>query len=103
MSVLMEFAMFPTDRGESVSAYVSEVIRMIRDSGVRYQLTPMGTIIETDTLDAALEIVRKAHDILEKESDRIYSTVTFDIRKNAENRLEGKIRSVEEKIGEVNR
>ncbi len=45
MSVLMEFAIFPTDKGESVSKYVSKVINMIDKSGIRYQLTPMGTII----------------------------------------------------------
>ena len=65
MSVLMEFAMFPTDKGESVSAHVSRVIRMIRESGVSYRLTPMGTVIETRTMSEALAIVQKAHDILD--------------------------------------
>jgi len=101
MSVLTEFAMFPTDKGESVSRYVSRVIQMIRDSGVSFCLTPMGTVMETDTLDEALEIIRKSHDILAQDANRIYSTVKFDIRKGKENRMEGKIRSVEEKIGRV--
>jgi uncharacterized protein (TIGR00106 family) len=101
MSVLMEFAMFPTDKGESVSDEVSRVIEMIRNSGYKYKLTAMGTIIETGTITEALELVKNAYFILEKNSNRIYSTVKFDIRKNKENRLEGKIRSVEAKIGEV--
>jgi len=42
MSVLVEFSMFPTDKGESVSAYVSRIIKMIDESGVPYKLTPMG-------------------------------------------------------------
>jgi uncharacterized protein YqgV (UPF0045/DUF77 family) len=46
MSVLFEFAMFPTDKGESVSKYVSKIIDMIDKSGVDYKLTPMGTVIE---------------------------------------------------------
>ena len=60
MSVLLEFAMFPTDKGESVSAYVSQIIAMIRDSGMDYQLTPMGTIVETEELDQATDLVNKA-------------------------------------------
>ncbi len=36
MSVLFEFAMFPTDKGESVSKYVSKVIKMIDKSDVNY-------------------------------------------------------------------
>ena len=50
MSVLIEFAMFPTDKGESVSQYVSQVIKMIRESGFPYQLTAMGTIFETQEM-----------------------------------------------------
>ncbi|MEE4357493.1 MAG: MTH1187 family thiamine-binding protein [Desulfococcaceae bacterium] len=103
MSVLTEFAMFPTDREESVSQYVSRVLDMIKNSGVSYQLTAMGTIMETESLDEALDIIRKAHDILAKDANRIYSTVKFDIRKGKEKRMEGKIRSVEEKIGKVSR
>ena len=102
MSVLMEFAMFPTDKGESVSAEVSRIIQMIRGSGVAYQLTPMGTIIETPTLEAALEIVQHAHDLLDRDAGRIYATIKLDIRKGQSERMDGKIRSVTDKIGSVN-
>lgn len=102
MSVLMEFAIFPTDKGESVSEYVSKVIEMVRNSGYAYKLTAMGTIIETDTLNQSLSIIQQAYDILEPYSQRIYSTVKFDIRKNVQNRIEGKIASIENKIGKTN-
>lgn len=101
MSVLMEFAMFPTDRGDSVSAEVSRIIEMIRGSGVVYRLTPMGTIIETPTLEEALGIVQRAHDLLEADAGRIYATIKLDIRKGKSGRMEGKIRSVTDKIGSV--
>ena len=100
MSVLMEFSIFPTDRGESVSAHVSEVIRMIRDSGVDYRLTPMGTVIETEELSEALGLVERA--VLEGwDCRRIYSAVKLDIRAGKGGRLEQKIRSVAGKIGDV--
>lgn len=103
MSVLLEFAMFPTDKGESVSPYVSQVIKMIRDSGMTYQLTPMGTILETKDLLHALGVVQAAHDILDRAGcNRIYSSLKLDIRKGKENRLQGKLDSVRDKIGEVN-
>lgn len=101
MSVLMEFAMFPTDKGGSVSEYVSKVIDMIRRDVPSYKLTAMGTIIEVETFGEALEILNKAHDILDPVSERIYSTVKFDIRKGKENRMDGKIKSVEDKIGGI--
>ncbi len=102
MSVLMEFSIFPTDQGESVSPYVSEVLRMIRDSGVDYQLTPMGTVIETDELAEALAVVEQASRILQQAGcNRIYSAMKLDIRTGDKGRLKGKIRSVEDKIGSV--
>ena len=93
--------MFPTDKGDSVSADVSEVIKMIKERGISYKLTAMGTIIETETMQEALAIVQQAHDVLEVSSKRIYSTVKFDIRKNTSGRLSGKIHSVEQKIWKV--
>ncbi len=102
MSVLLEFSMFPTDKGESKSAYVSQVLKMIRDSGVNYRLTPMSTVVETDTLQEALDLIGKAYAVLEAQGcNRVYSSLKFDIRKGRENRLAGKIDSVKEKIGEI--
>lgn len=101
MSVLLEFSMFPTDKGESVSNEVSQVIKMISESGFNYKLTAMGTIIETDTMQQALSVVQKAHDILSENSERIYSSLKMDIRKNKSNRLEKKIESVEDNIGKI--
>ena len=102
MSVLLEFSMFPTDKGESVSAYVSQVIAMIRDSGTPYRLTAMGTIVETASLEQALGLVGQAYGILEQAGcNRIYSSLKLDIRKGKEGRLLGKVDSVRQKIGDV--
>jgi uncharacterized protein (TIGR00106 family) len=98
----MNFAMFPTDKGSSVSEYVSKVIEMISKSGYNYKLTAMGTIIETKTINEATEILNKAYNILEPYSQRVYSTVTLDIQTNKPmGRLNSKIKSVEDKIGTV--
>ena len=103
MSVLLEFAMFPTDKGDSVSEYVSQIIKMIDSSGFSYKLTAMGTIIETETLTEALEMVNKSYEILEPYSNRVYSSINVDIQKAKSGRIEKKIESIESKIGKVNR
>jgi len=98
MSVLLEFSMFPTSDdcrdGSSVSTQVSKIIDAIDKSGVAYQLTPMSTVVETDTVREALDIIELAYEQLE-DCDRIYSALKFDIRKNSKNRLKTKIASVE--------
>jgi uncharacterized protein (TIGR00106 family) len=98
MSALLNFAIFPTDKGTSVSEYVSKVIKMIKDKKYSYQLTSMGTIVETATVDEALEVILESYKILEKFSDRVYITATIDIRKNSDNRILSKIESIKNKI-----
>jgi uncharacterized protein (TIGR00106 family) len=98
MSVLMEFAIFPTDKGISVSNDVSKVIKLIKESGFPNQLTAMGTLIETPTVAEALKIVEKAAALLEENSERIYSTLKLDIKKGASNMLQNKVKSIEEKL-----
>ncbi|MBK7172976.1 MAG: thiamine-binding protein [Bacteroidales bacterium] len=103
MSVLLQFAMFPTDKGISASPWVSKIIEMVRGSGFEYRLTSMATIVETSTLAEAQEIVEKAYSLLEPECERVYCTISLDIRKGPIGRLEGKIDSIEQKIGPVKR
>jgi len=101
MSVLLEFAMFPTSdncrEGASVSKQVAKIIDAIDKSGVKYQLTPMGTIIETDTVREALDIIELAYSQV-KECERVYSSLKFDIRQNSQERLKNKIKSVENNL-----
>lgn len=103
MSVLLEFAIFPTDKGDSVSKQVSKVIDLIRESGVSYQLTAMGTLIETDTLPEALSLVNNCYDVLAVDSERVYTTMNIDIQKNKDNRLKTKVEAIEAKIGKVSK
>jgi uncharacterized protein (TIGR00106 family) len=98
MSVLLNLAIFPTDKGDSVSHYVTKVIKHIRRSEYKNQLTAMGTLIEVDSLHEALTLIDEAYKILEEDCDRVYITVNIDIRKGKQGRMESKIRSVEEKL-----
>jgi uncharacterized protein (TIGR00106 family) len=98
MSVLIHFSMFPTDRqGASVSPYVARVVRVIRDSGLPYKLGPMSTAVEGEW-DEVMGVVARCFEELKKDCGRIYMTIQMDYREGAENRIEGKIRSVEEKL-----
>ena len=98
LSVLLEFSMFPTSdecrEGSSVSKQVAKIIDVIDKSGIPYQLTPMGTVIEAPSMKEALSIIELAYEQL-SDCERVYSSLKFDIRKNCENRLKTKIESVE--------
>jgi uncharacterized protein (TIGR00106 family) len=98
MSVLIHFSLFPTDKGTSVSPYVAKSLRIIKKSGLSYKLGPMSTAIEGKNWEEVISVVEKCFEELRKDSNRIYMTLQMDYRAGAENRMEGKIRSVEEKL-----
>ena len=97
MSVIVDFAIFPTDAGESVSAHVARAARIIKESGLPYKHGPMGTSIEGEW-DEILDVVTRCFHELEKDCHRIYTTFKADYRQGATGRLDGKVRSLEEKI-----
>jgi uncharacterized protein (TIGR00106 family) len=98
MSVLLEFSMFPTDRGESKSEFVARVLDVIDTSGLDYQLTPMGTIVEGENIDEVLKLVGDCYKVLEPDCNRVSSFLKFDIRKGHSSRLHSKIASVEKHL-----
>lgn len=97
MSVLIHFSIFPTDQQTSVSPYVARAVRIVRDSGLPYRLGPMSTSIEGEW-EEVMGVVEACFKDLRKDCDRIYLTVQADYRAEASNRIEGKIKSVEEKL-----
>lgn len=99
MSVMVEVSMFPVDKGESLSSYVARVVDIIDRSGLSYILTPMGTIIEAETLDEILKIVKECFEELKKDCNRVVINLKVDYRKGEGLRLESKVKSVEEKVG----
>jgi conserved hypothetical protein TIGR00106 len=88
--VLVEFAMFPTDKGESVSQYVSQIIDHIDKSGLNYRLTPMGTILE-GSWDEVFRVIGECFKILEPQCNRIYSIIKVDYRRGTESRMNAKV------------
>lgn len=101
MSAIMNFAIFPIDQGSNVGEYVSKVIQHIKSSGYKYQFSPMGTVIEADTVTELLKIVDDAYKIMDPVSDRVYCTMNLDYNKKKSNLIENKRASIEQRIGEI--
>jgi uncharacterized protein (TIGR00106 family) len=96
--VLCEFAMFPADKGESVSIYVSQIIDIIAQSGLSYKLTPMGTILE-GSYEEVMNLIQKCFKILEPQCNRIYSAIKIDFRKGEQSRMKSKVEKIQSLIG----
>jgi uncharacterized protein (TIGR00106 family) len=82
----------------SVSRYVAGCERILRDSGLKHELTAMGTIIEGD-LDAILAVVRAMHESpFAQGAARVSTLVKIDDRRDKEHTIAGKMKSVREKL-----
>jgi uncharacterized protein (TIGR00106 family) len=82
----------------SVSRYVAGVEKILRASGLKNQLTAMGTIIEGD-LDEILKVVRRMHEHPFAEGAvRVSTLLKIDDRRDKEHTIAGKMKSVEEKL-----
>ena len=96
--VLLDFSMFPIGKGDSLSSYVARSLDIIDRSGLNYRCHAMGTTLEGE-LDEALAVVRQCFQAMAADCDRIECSIKIDYRKAATGRLEGKVASVERKLG----
>lgn len=96
--VLLEFAMSPLDKGESLSRYVAGSLDIIDKSGLPYQLTPMGTIIEGEW-DAVMAVVTACYKRMSEDCTRISTSMRIDYRAGKSGRLKSKVQSIERELG----
>ncbi len=97
MSVIIEFSIFPLDKGASLSPYVARALKVIQDSGLPYELNPMGTCVEGEWNDV-MALVDRCFQTLEKDCNRINLSLKADYRKGPSGRLKGKVESVKAKL-----
>lgn len=84
----------------SVSPYVARCHEILKGrSGIKYQLTPMATILEGE-LERLFEVIAELHGVpFDEGAKRVLTTIVIDDRKDKKLSMEGKTRSVEERLG----
>ena len=90
--------MSPHGQGESLSAHVARILDIIDKSGVPYQFTPMGTILEGEW-DDVMGMVTACFKTLQRDCARIGMNLKVDYRAGPESRLRSKIEKVEAVLG----
>lgn len=84
--------------GTSLSAHVAKVLAVIRESGLQYELTAMGTIISGEN-DALWKVLRDIHECLySTDVARVLTTIRIDDRRDRAASPDQKIRSVMSKM-----
>ena len=88
--ITADFAILPVGTEDTeCKEYVTAAVQAIKDSGLNYQLTGMGTQIEAENLKELYEAIFKTG------IGRVYSVIKVDDRRDLENRtLDAKIDTV---------
>ncbi|MCS7299907.1 MAG: MTH1187 family thiamine-binding protein [Spirochaetia bacterium] len=96
--MIVEFSIVPIGSDVSISEHVAKVIKIVDESGLPYRFHSMGTIVEGQW-DDVMDLIKKCRDIMMEQFERVIIDIKIDDRKGATGRIEGKVKSVEEKLG----
>ncbi len=96
--MIAEFSIVPVGRGDELAGLVARVLDVVDRSGLPYQLTSMGTLVEGDW-DAVMALIKECHLVMRGDASRVLTRISIDDREGARERLTGKIRDVEKILG----
>jgi len=96
-NVIAQFKVVPIGKGESLSSYVAECLRIVQASGLKYQLTPMATVVEGDW-DDVMRVIGECHSKVRSMSNRVVTNIDIDDRGGQSDAMEQKMRSVRERL-----
>jgi uncharacterized protein (TIGR00106 family) len=95
--MLVQFSIIPLGKGSSIGDEVARVLRIVDGSKLPYKINPMGTVVEGSWAEI-VRLIRKCHNTVLKNSERVITTISIDDRKGKKNRIEEKVRSVEKRL-----
>lgn len=96
MTVIALLSVAPVRQG-SMAREVAAAVAALDGFAVSYETTPMGTIIETDSVEELLAAVAAAHAAVD--GDRVSTFLKIDDKRDSENSAQHKVDRVEEQLG----
>jgi uncharacterized protein (TIGR00106 family) len=100
--MLVAFSISPTATSEdgSVSEAVAAAVRVVKESGLPWELTSMFTTVEGEW-DEVMAVVKRAVDVVAEVSPRVGLVLKADIRPGFEGQLTAKVDRVNAILDDV--
>lgn len=97
-NIICELVCVTYDIGPSLSPFVAKVVKLIKqDDRVKHVLTPMGSVLEGNW-DDVMALIDRIFKQFAPDFERLGITIKIDYRRSKQDRISGKIKSVEEKL-----
>jgi uncharacterized protein (TIGR00106 family) len=92
---ILEISITPLGTDEaSFSSYISDACKVVKDRGMKYQITPTATIIE-GSVEELMEVAKKMHQTpFNKGVNRVITNMTIDERTDKNMDLGNQVQSV---------
>ena len=98
MKVIADFSIVPLGVGLSLSSYIAQCEKVLKEAGLKTQVHAYGTNIEGEW-DAVLAAVKRCHQVLHKAGvPRISTVLKLGTRIDRDQSMEDKVRSVNDKL-----
>lgn len=96
--MLAELTITPLGAGEDIAVAVAHVVEVVADSGLDYQVTALGTLVEGEA-DEVWALVRRCHELARAENDRVLTAIRIDDSDDAHHELTNDVEKVESILG----
>ncbi|MBS3813622.1 MAG: MTH1187 family thiamine-binding protein [Candidatus Acetothermia bacterium] len=95
--MIVEFDTYPVGQEEGLGPEIAKAIKIVKESGLDYQLTAMGTLLEGEW-DEVMDTIKECHQRLKEDHTRVETHVKIDDHAGKTGRLTGKVDSVEDNL-----
>jgi uncharacterized protein (TIGR00106 family) len=96
--MLAELSIIPVGGSTHSSPEIANVLKLVDESGLPYQLTPSGTCIEGEW-DEVMPLIRQCHERVHKASSHLVTFIKLEDDDGERDKLTRNVTSVEEKLG----
>lgn len=94
LMAIIEVSVVPIGIGTSLSKYVRESVKLLKQSGLRHEITSMGCNIEGE-YDEIMKVIKQMHEkMFELGVKRVLTTIKIDDRRDKKGTIKEKIEAV---------
>ncbi|AEG19083.1 MTH1187 family thiamine-binding protein [Methanobacterium paludis] len=85
--------------GTSLSQYIAAAVSALDEVGIKYEISGMGTLMETNNPKELFKAIEAAHEAVFTEgTNRVATSIKIDDRRDTERTMKDKVTSVKKKL-----
>jgi uncharacterized protein (TIGR00106 family) len=85
--------------GTSLSNYIAAAVAALDSTGIKYELTGMGTLLESTDLEKIFIAIKSAHEaVFSVGAERVATNIKIDERRDLDRTIADKVSSVKSKL-----